>query len=249
MSYYQAEYDTYARYVDGICKAGDISSFKTHPAYTYMLEHVLPEQGQAYLDCIRKNTGFPEEAIQAFCTLNDSIGAPAKTNYGAFSCSPSSLRYIYQSHLILTYLQSLGSPLVDLVELGGGYGGLCMALHFFAPRYALYIQKYHIIDLEPAGRLQRMVLQKTIPFANVEIVDASTYGATIASTGLFLVSNYCFSEIASAHQVAYRKTLFPKIAHGFIAWNHIPVYDFGFPYTEKPEEPNTGGVLNRYIYF
>jgi hypothetical protein len=33
-----------------------------------------------------------------------------------------------------------------------------------------------------------------------------------------------------------------------MAWNWIPLYDFGFPVREEIEYPKTGGY-NKYIYF
>ncbi len=32
-------------------------------------------------------------------------------------------------------------------------------------------------------------------------------------------------------------------------WNRISVYDFGFINNVEPEFPNTGGHMNKYIYF
>jgi hypothetical protein len=58
----------------------------------------------------------------------------------------------------------------------------------------------------------------------------------------FFVSTYSFSEICAEFQIKYIETLFPKIIHGFVAWNNIPTYDFGFSFSEEPEIPKTGQV-------
>ena len=65
---------------------------------------------------------------------------------------------------------------------------------------------------------------------------------------MFLISNYCFSEIPGNLQKEYIAKLFPKVSHGFMAWNHIPVYNFGFDIKEEVEFPKTGSY-NKYIYF
>jgi hypothetical protein len=65
---------------------------------------------------------------------------------------------------------------------------------------------------------------------------------------MFLVSNYCFSEISTEFQKKYIDTLFPKISHGFMAWNNSPTYYFGFEIKEEIEYPKTGN-FNRYVYF
>ena len=62
---------------------------------------------------------------------------------------------------------------------------------------------------------------------------------------MFLISNYCFSELSSLNQDSYRQILFPKIANGFIVWNAVPLFDFGFPAQVEPEVPNTGD-WNKY---
>ena len=79
-----------------------------------------------------------------------------------------------------------------------------------------------------------------------------TYGSNINDDNLFLVSNYCFSEIEHNHQMQYIAKLFPKVSHGFMVWNRIIVYNFGFTVKEELEYPLTGawnGNKNKYIYF
>ena len=83
---------------------------------------------------------------------------------------------------------------------------------------------------------------------NVEFIDSKTFGSSITATNLFLISNYCFSEIDTYLQSMYIKMLFPKVSHGFMAWNFIPIYNFGFIYKEEDEYPLTGEG-NKYIYF
>ena len=123
-------YDRYHKFVQKILIKNDISTFKRHNDYRYMLEHVSTEQGQLYLDIlISKNV--PLEQIDAFCKLNDNFGNPIKSDYSFGSASPTSLRYILHAHLILEYIELLNLKIDDLklVELGGGYGGLCLCLN------------------------------------------------------------------------------------------------------------------------
>jgi len=76
------------------------------------------------------------------------------------------------------------------------------------------------------------------------------YGVELKNTpNLFLVSNYCFSEIGNKNQKMYIATLFPNVVHGFIVWNSIPVYNFGFNMEIEDENPNTGGLYNKYVRF
>jgi len=242
------DYSPYEQYVASICKGNDLSNFKRADNYTYMLEHVSSSYGQDYLDIIRRTTTLQESELQKFCALNDSIGNPNRTSYGSLTVSPTSLRYILHAHLILTHLQSLNLPSIDIVEIGGGYGGLCLAIHHFAAKYALIINSYTIIDLPAIIELQKLYLSKIDPTTPVTCVSSTTFGETIDKKNMFLVSNYCFSEISSSLQKQYIETLFPKISHGFFAWNTIPTYDFGFAFREEKEYPFTANY-NKYVYF
>jgi hypothetical protein len=93
-----------------------------------------------------------------------------------------------------------------------------------------------------------MYISKVNSSISVEYIDAATFGSDIKDTNLFLVSTYCFSEIPLELQDSYIKTLFPKVSHGFIAWNMIPLYDFGFTLKVEDEIPSTF-PNNKYLYF
>ena len=92
-------------------------------------------------------------------------------------------------------------------------------------------------------------VSEIIPEANIYCVDAEMCGKNIDRNNMFLISNYCFSEISPEYQKEYITHLFPKVTHGFMAWNHIKPYDFGFNTRIEEERPKTGGIYNKYIYF
>lgn len=248
-------YDAYSDYVGSICSEKNLKEFKSNPLYTYMLEHVSTHHGKQYLEYIRKTSLLSIDDVIQFCTINDATGSPKKEEYPVFlkdvSVSPSSLRYIYHAHLILSHMKSLNSDaLRDIVEIGGGYGGLCLAIHHLAPKYGVHINSYTICDLTNIIRLQELYLNHVNPNMNVNFVDAATYGVDIPHDNLFLISNYCFSEISPDHQAKYRQCLFSKVEHGFFVWNCIPVYDIGFNILHIDHElPNTGSKFNRYVWF
>jgi hypothetical protein len=241
-------YSSYVNYIENITGTKNLVNFKTNPNYTWVLEHVSPSQGFEYLQQIRQKTSLTENEIREFCALNDSVGNPNKSYFGFMDASPSSLRYTLHAHLILTHLKSLHLPSNDIVEIGGGYGGLALAIYHYAKHYDVSINSYTIIDLPSITKLQDLYISSVMPSANVTTVDATTFGASISKDNLFLISNYCYSEISRDFQEKYRVTLFPKVTHGFITWNMIPIYNFGFSFRDEEEYPKTG-QYNRYVYF
>ena len=227
----------------------NIYEFKSNIDFTDILEHVSYEQGLEYLRHIRNTNKINDEDIISYCSLNDKIGGGNKYDYNFIKTSPTNLRYILHSHLILTHINTLNLQSVKLVEVGCGYGGLCLAINYFSKLYNINIESYKLVDLPVVSKLQQAYLQNHILNFSPEYYSAFNYGADIQnSNDYFLISNYCFSEISKDNQIQYIKNLFPKIQHGFMAWNCIPLYYFGFNYTDEIEYPLTG-ELNRYIYF
>lgn len=242
-------YSSYYDYVSKITAESDLSSFKSNEIYRGMLEHVSFEQGVEYLKLIRNTTPLTEEVIVNYCKENDRIGNCIKYDYGFINTSPTNLRYLFHSHLILKHISSLKLENLNIVEVGGGYGGLCLAISQLGKYYNVTINNYNIIDLPVITTLQRKYLESHTLNFTINTYNAFNYGEEITSNNnTFLISNYCFSEIDSERQSKYIQILFPKIQHGFIAWNHIPVYNFGFKYDVEDEYPLTG-QFNKYVYF
>ncbi len=108
--------------------------FKSNEDYRYILEHVSFELGNKYLDEIILNfKDFYNENkkyLINICETNDLYGQAEKTYFDNFClCSPSNIRYIFHSLLILKHMEKNSLNNIDVVEIGGGYGGLCLFLH------------------------------------------------------------------------------------------------------------------------
>lgn len=244
-----ADYENYTKFIDTVVDRDGLINFKNNAAYRDVLEHVSYDQGSQYLEYIKTATNITEYEIAEYCEVNDLLGDPMKSVYGNLNTSPTSLRYIFHSHLILSHVKSLSLPNIDIVEVGGGYGGLCLAINHFANKYNIKINSYTIIDLPSPIKLQQLYLKTLNQTSNVSFVDANTFGESIAQNDMFMISNYCFSEISSSFRKSYIDKLIPKVSHGFMAWNGIPVFDFGFKFRIEDEYPNTGGQYNKYVYF
>lgn len=244
-------YTPYTEYVKTILEDEKIFyTFKQNPYYTDMLEHVSERSGMNYILAIWGFCHLKDEDIENYCKENDRIGSPIQYNYSpTLTCSPTSLRYVFQSSIILQYIQSLGLTEVHIVEVGGGYGGLFLALQSFAKNYGITLRKYSIIDLKEPSDLQKKYLSNHTLTTPVTFHDASNFGTDIEGEDLFFVSCYCFSEISDAFQQKYREHLLPKCTHGFIAWNMIDVYDIGKELTITNEVPEETGAKNKFVFF
>lgn len=267
MASIEPTYGSYYEVVQQITAAPSsarLPRFKENPAIVGMYEHVTVGFGREYLALLRPFLG--EETICRYCKMNDVVGGGAKYEYETrWVTSPSNFRYLYHAHLILTHLRSCNAvaegdwTTQEIVEVGCGYGGLTIALCELAPLYRVRISAYHLIDLPASSELQRRYhdqVQQYYPFGADTVFtyhSAFDYGKDLSDKrDLFLVSNYCFSEISAEHQAEYRAHLIkrPIVAHGFMAWNHIPLYDFGYgdAIRSEREVPLTGDK-NYYVYF
>lgn len=235
--------EVYTEYINFVDTLTDLNTFKNNAKYTYMLEHVSQAQGLEYYNLLKTEFGLSDKYIFDFCNINDSIGSPNKYIIANTRVSPTSLRYLYQASLILKHYSNK-----NIVELGCGYGGLCLAIDYVSKHSDIKIKKYTCIDLLPATKLQQKYLSKFSMKFDTEFVDATTYGKNIEEDS-FLISNYCFSELAQYRQVEYIKYLFPKISGGFIAWNMIPLYNFGKNILKVETERPVTGPNNLFVYF
>jgi hypothetical protein len=257
----------YSNYQRSVSNLLTNNNFKQDAAYNAILEHVSQEQGKSYLSLIIAlvNVDFPEitfENINEYLQLNDKYGNPKKStfmyNNTEISCSPTSLRYVLHSLLILKHTKAVSKT--KIVEVGCGYGGLFLGINHFSKILNIAIDKYYFIDLpEICGLIKRYIdLHDKDINIQYSIHSAYNYGLDINDTDLFLISNYCFSEIDSLHRDNYIKELFPKIENGFIIWQTV----FNLPIKNVniigknikhvcEEEPQTATIQhkNYFVYF
>ena len=228
--------------------------FKSNDNFVYMLEHVSSDMGYGYLDeIINKFETIYNEKKDYLIELshkNDVYGKTIKASFSDFTtCSPTNLRYIFHSFLILSHMKNCSLNEVDIIEIGGGYGGLCFFLHKLSSLFDINVKSYTIFDLPEPLLLQEKYLN-ALDITNVKFKEISNIGE-LKKNG-FLVSTYAFSEISFELQQEYtRVVLNDYISHGFIAWNNIDLYEFidNKNITSEPEVPLTGGHNNLYVRF
>jgi len=204
-------------------------NFKNDLNYTLILEHVSYELGNNYLNIIKKEfLKFYEsnfDILKNICDLNDKYGKTNKYQMGDFMiCSPTNMRYLAQTLLILEDMKKYNLNNVDIIEIGGGYGGLCFFIHSIAPLYEININSYTIFDLLEASLLQEKYLN-ALKIDNVQFYQIDNFKNL--KNNSFLISNYAFSELSKDIRIEYtEKIINPYTKFGFLLWNFIPVYNF-----------------------
>lgn len=244
------DYSEYEVCIESILQENALNTFKKHPKYNHILEHVCDDYGYHYLRVILDFFEIPPYYVQLFGKMNDEQGNPQKTLYRELGVeiSPTSLRYICHALIILSHMKSCNLSKVNVVEVGCGYGGLALAISFFCGRFQITIDEYTCIDLPGPLKLQQQYLQGASIPLQMRFESAHTFGRNLERNDYFLISNYCFSEISDDLQKKYLQILFPKCTHGFLTWNHIDVYDIGKQVTIETEYPLTG-KNNKYVRF
>jgi putative sugar O-methyltransferase len=203
--------------------------FKNDPRYNAVLEHVTKEQGIEYIKEINRVCPVLWEHIDTFKT-NDYIGSPNIVNYGSGSgsssehpekermgvgsISPTTLRYIKNLADILAYFGSIDG--FDVVEIGGGYGGLCKIM-----TDVVKVNSYTIYDLEPVTCLARKYLSN---FQNANsVIKTVAYDPTMESPEKIdlLISHYAFSACFSEVREVYLNKIISKSPRGIMTINFL----------------------------
>jgi hypothetical protein len=248
----------YSQYQNSISKNLDLNPdywfFKNDQNYTPILEHVTFEFGQKYISEIenRFKDLYTEnmEFIKNIIIENDRYGKPIKYNYGFIECSPTNFRYLLHSFIILNYIKNKSLNNIDFIEIGGGYGGLCLYVYKMSKIFNISINSYTIYDLKEPCLLQK----KYLLLHNINInIEYSIENTNNIKKNSFLISNYAFSEISNDLQKKYIENVIdPFCENGFLVWNHIDFYEFvkNKKYIVENEYPGTGYFTgNYYVYF
>lgn len=233
------------------------STFKSNKSFTDILEHISYQHGKEYLELINKEFG---ENIYNFIDLikiNDSIGKPIKHQYGNIEASPSNFRYIYHALLIGSKCKKWFSkkPRIKIVEIGGGYGGLCFYIKNILKDFDI---DYTIIDLPEPNYLQRLYLDATHQ-QNTHTISCFDIDSLTGERFDLVISNYCLSEISRDNQKNYFDKIVGNCDKKFFVWNYLTrtrkfflfkSMDIDFLKKEdhvfEDERPHSG--VNKFIY-
>lgn len=220
-------------------------NFKRNPDYTKILEHCVPRCAEKMLDKLLSNDNLlpnDKERLWNGIRENDRIGNPVKHDfrlifekYGydfwkdeEYIFSPSTIQYVYQAFHIIQKINKKG---MRIVEIGGGYGGLCYILQTLCYFYDISISDYTIIDLPDISKHQKKYLddvlsrsynmtnQPNIKFvSNTEVDSTQQYDLCIS---IFSLGEFARSIIDS-----YYRDVLKKSEHTYLWWNLSPIPEY-----------------------
>jgi hypothetical protein len=213
---------------------GKIPEWKSKsPDVYYMLEHVAGHDAAQFAkQCLQE--GLTHSQIQTYANLCDSVGSPTIHHFPELKLtfSTTCIRYLYHAIQILKMYNGL-----PIVEIGGGYGGLALAINFVAALKNVTVPVYIIIDLPNVQKLQEYYL-------NHFLLSFPVFFSTTYEVPCFLVSNYALAEMGQTNRDNYvREFILPYVQQGFLLWNTCASYSFldeKYDYSVEEEKPKTG---------
>lgn len=210
-------------------------TFRRHPDYTRVLEHVPEAMGRDYA---RLSGATRPDMMEA--AKNDFVGSPVRISIDGIPISSTTLRYLKNAMDIGKLFGSLKGARV--CEIGVGYGGLARIMD---ARHEL--ASYTLIDMRPAldlaeRFLSRFPLRGTLEFRTMNELVPQKYD--------LVISNYAFSELRWELQETYWAKVIGGSARGFMLCNRFTPegwHPMTFEEMAKrtageilPEEPQTG---------
>jgi len=185
--------------------------FKSHKDYIPVLEHVSYLEGLGYLEELKNIY-----TISPFL-INDKYGSPTKYLYPQGEFSPTTLRYIKVSvDLHNIFGNNIFNNPINIVEIGGGYGGQSLIIH----RNNAKINTYKIIDLPPVNKLIKKYTE--INGIYVILIDAlNTEEIKRIEPFDLLISNYAFCECNEQIRKLYLDNVIAKSKYGYMTINGI----------------------------
>jgi hypothetical protein len=189
-------------------------NFKRNPDYVPILEHVNYEQGLEYIKEIKRIV--PNYFIKPFISefiKNDKIGNPNIFYFNEIhtDISPTTLRYIKVLSDLISIFGNLDH--LNIIEIGGGYGGQCRIIHDI-----VIPKSYTIVDLPVVLSLTGKYLKDCQYDDDIILRDPDDPSEIYYD---LCISNYAFTEIDRQYQAFYADKIIKNSDKGYITCNFI----------------------------
>jgi putative sugar O-methyltransferase len=190
------------------------SVFKVDSRYTPVLEHLTETDANLYFSEM-KSKEILTEALVNSVKENDTYGSPLLFNHSELGViSPTTVRYIKNSLDIVSYFGS-EMPFKNVLEIGGGYGGLCKVFSSFNR-----FDTYHLVDFPEVNRLSKKYLNK-FKYLKTKIKHISTSEVAENDNLDLVISNYAFSECSREYQKLYYNSFIKNAKNFYIVYNNF----------------------------
>jgi hypothetical protein len=200
---------------DSINSQKEFNSFRRDERLYPILEHVSYEEGLLYLEEM-KEVDPPLPDIAYKIKENDLVGNPFLYEYPevGFIC-PTTIRYAKNVYDIVDAFARRVPKIENVVEIGGGYGGLCRMMN------ALFsLEQYLLIDLKEVNELSKKYLRHYYTESN-RIAWVTPDDLVQVKNIELCISNYCFSECDRKTQQMYYDKIIKNSNMFYITYNHI----------------------------
>lgn len=215
--------DPYARFREvcqrAYCNDDFFNVFRHNSTYVGIVENVSFESGlMCFPEVVTEFPGLFDKFI-----TNDLIGGPITQYYPQVdkNVSPTTLRYIR----ILVELQKHFGSLndLDIIEIGGGYGGQCKIIYdVFKPK------SYTIYDFPETLQLIDKFLNcfnikhvKYLPFKQAYLDSMYLVDMSLFPKYDLCISNYAFAELEKPLRDFYNTLILNQSKKGFLTCNVI----------------------------
>jgi putative sugar O-methyltransferase len=206
--------------IDFVENDDKFDAFKQDSRYTPVLEHVSHEESLTYINEMKSRDVLTQETLVSV-RENDKYGNPTSYEYDGFgTLSPSTIRYLKNSLDILDYF-GVDSGYDNIVEIGGGYGGLCKVFTSF-----VNFKKYTLFDLPEASKLSQKYLSNFDTLKN-KVTFRDTNNVNQLRKVDLLISNYAFSECSRQYQEEYYNKVIKSTDKFYIIYNAFTQNNIG----------------------
>lgn len=186
-------------------------NFKRDSRYTPVLEHLTEADGNLYYDEMKHKELLSEELLKSV-KENDSCGNPILFNHSVLgTISPTTTRYLKNSLDIFSQFKQTKKVL----EIGGGYGGLCKV--FGAVNKFSY---YYLVDFSEVLELSKKYLSQFSAIKN-KIYYIPTDSLRDVSNLDLVISNYAFSECSKETQLHYYERFIKNSKNFYLVYNNF----------------------------
>jgi putative sugar O-methyltransferase len=190
------------------------NNFKRDPHYVPVLEHLTDKDAELYyqeMKCIDKLTIRRLNQVKE----NDIYGNPILfEHYSMGTISPTTVRYVKNSlDIIETFSEQI--PFNTVLEVGGGYGGLCKTFNCFNK-----FMRYYLVDFPEVNALSSLYLSKFSSLKN-KIHHISTEDVKEVKEIDLFISNYAFSECSKEFQELYYDKFIKNSKNFYIVYNNF----------------------------